>query len=66
MLTKDNTSQSHPSLKPDPSRTPKSAVIYDGLCKGLDETNAFEARSAGNAVCPQVARWIAGHLMTAF
>lgn len=41
-------------------------TVDDGLCKGLDETNAFEARSAGNAVCPQVAQFIASHLMTAF
>lgn len=41
-------------------------TVDDGLCKGLDETNACEARSAGNAVCPQVAQFIASHLMTAF
>lgn len=41
-------------------------TIAHGFCKGLDETNAIEARAAGNAVCPQVAQWIAGHLMTAF
>lgn len=41
-------------------------TIDDGLCKGLDETNATEARAAGNAVCPQVAQFIANHLMTAF
>lgn len=41
-------------------------TVDDGLCKGLDETNATEARAAGNAVCPQVAQFIANHLMTAF
>lgn len=41
-------------------------TVDDGLCKGLDETNACEARAAGNAVCPQVAQFIASHLMTAF
>lgn len=41
-------------------------TVDDGLCKGLDETNATEARAAGNAVCPQVAQFIASHLMTAF
>ncbi|STZ63776.1 Modification methylase BanI [Moraxella lacunata] len=41
-------------------------TVDDGLCKGLDETNAVEARAAGNAVCPQVAQFIASHLMTAF
>lgn len=41
-------------------------TVDDGLCKGLDETNACEARAAGNAVCPQVAQWIASHLITAF
>lgn len=41
-------------------------TINDGLCKGLDETNACEARAAGNAVCPQVAQFIANHLMTIF
>ena len=41
-------------------------TVDDGLCKGLDETNATEARAAGNAICPQVAQFIASHLMTAF
>lgn len=41
-------------------------TVNDGLCKGLDETNASEARAAGNAVCPQVSQFIASHLMTAF
>ncbi|MFA9486930.1 DNA cytosine methyltransferase [Moraxella sp. E33BD] len=41
-------------------------TVDDGLCKGLDETNACKARAAGNAVCPQVAQFIASHLMTAF
>mgnify|MGYP002655840410 FL=1 len=40
-------------------------TIDDGLCKGLDETNATEARAAGNAVCPPVAQWIASHLIKA-
>lgn len=30
-----------------------------GLCLGLDEANLKEAFAAGNAVCPQVAEWIA-------
>lgn len=41
-------------------------TVVNGLCKGLDETNAVQARAAGNAVCPQVARWIARHLMMVF
>nr|WP_314229667.1 DNA (cytosine-5-)-methyltransferase [uncultured Kingella sp.] len=38
----------------------------DGLLLGLDETNAAEARAAGNAVCPPVARWIAEKLIQTF
>jgi DNA (cytosine-5)-methyltransferase 1 len=34
-----------------------------GLCRGLDEANFAEARAAGNAVCPQVAEWIARKLI---
>lgn len=37
-----------------------------GLRRGLDEANAAEARAAGNAVCPQVARWIAEKLIKTF
>lgn len=33
-----------------------------GIPKGLDATNIEEAFSAGNAVCPQIAEWIAGIL----
>lgn len=42
------------------------AVENHGLCRGLDETNFAEARAAGNAVCPQVAKWIAEKLITVF
>lgn len=34
-----------------------------GLCLGLDATNFTEAHAAGNAVAPQIAAWIAGHLI---
>ena len=37
-----------------------------GFLRGLDETNAEEARAAGNAVCPQVAQWIAEKLIKTF
>ena len=37
-----------------------------GLRRGLDAANAYEARAAGNAVCPPVARWIAEKLITTF
>ncbi|WP_268798269.1 DNA cytosine methyltransferase [Pseudomonas huanghezhanensis] len=37
----------------------------DGLCLGLDAANLAEAFSAGNAVVPQVAEWIARKLMSA-
>lgn len=37
-----------------------------GFLKGLDETNLAEARAAGNAVCPQVAQWIAEKLIKTF
>lgn len=37
-----------------------------GFCKGLDETDRATARAAGNAVCPQVAEWIAKILMKTF
>ena len=37
-----------------------------GFLRGLDETNAEEARAAGNAVCPQVAQWIADKLIKTF
>ncbi|OQS33000.1 DNA cytosine methyltransferase [Chromobacterium haemolyticum] len=36
-----------------------------GLCLGLDATNFTEAHAAGNAVAPQIAAWIAGHLIRA-
>lgn len=38
----------------------------NGFCKGLVEADIATARAAGNAVCPQVAQFIAIHLMTAF
>ncbi|KJK05896.1 cytosine methyltransferase [Burkholderiaceae bacterium 16] len=41
------------------------AIERDGICKGLDAANLAEAQAAGNAVVPQVAEWVAGHLMTA-
>ncbi|SUA36364.1 Cytosine-specific methyltransferase NlaX [Neisseria zoodegmatis] len=37
-----------------------------GLRRGLDAANAREARAAGNAVCPQVAQWIAEKLIKTF
>ena len=37
-----------------------------GLRRGLDAANAREARAAGNAVCPQVAQWIAEKLIHTF
>jgi DNA (cytosine-5)-methyltransferase 1 len=37
----------------------------DGLCLGLDAANLAEAFSAGNAVVPQIAEWIARKLMSA-
>lgn len=37
-----------------------------GLRLGMDETNHAEARAAGNAVCPPVARWIAEKLIPTF
>ena len=42
------------------------ATQDDGLLLGLDEANACEARAAGNAVCPQVAHWIAKKLIRTF
>lgn len=35
----------------------------NGFCLGLDAANFAEAHAAGNAVVPQVAEWIARHLM---
>lgn len=37
-----------------------------GLRLGMDEANHAEAKAAGNAVCPPVARWIAEKLITDF
>ncbi|WP_082806958.1 DNA cytosine methyltransferase [Collimonas pratensis] len=34
-----------------------------GLCSGLDAANFAETHAAGNAVVPQVAQWIAEHLI---
>lgn len=42
------------------------AIEDNGLLRGMDETNACEARAAGNAVCPPVARWIAEKLIADF
>ena len=42
------------------------AATDHGLLLGLDEADAAEARAAGNAVCPQVARWIAEKLIPTF
>lgn len=42
------------------------AADDDGLCLGLDAANLAEAQAAGNAVCPQVAKWIAEKLIAAF
>lgn len=41
------------------------ASVDDGLCLGLDAANLAEALSAGNAVVPQVAEWIARKLLEA-
>lgn len=41
-------------------------VEHHGLRRGLDEADAAEARAAGNAVCPPVARWIAEKLIKTF
>ncbi|MFV2030494.1 DNA cytosine methyltransferase [Neisseria sp. S1] len=41
-------------------------VTDHGLRKGLDAANFAEARGAGNAVVPQVARWIAEKLIKTF
>lgn len=41
-------------------------VTDNGLLKGLDEANHTEARAAGNAVCPPVAKWIAEKLIKTF
>jgi DNA (cytosine-5)-methyltransferase 1 len=38
------------------------ASDLSGLSTGLDATNLAEAYAAGNAVCPQIAEWIAGIL----
>lgn len=37
-----------------------------GLRRGLDAADTAEARAAGNAVCPQVAQWIAEKLIKTF
>lgn len=37
-----------------------------GFCRGLAQTDLIEARAAGNAVVPQVARWIAEKLIQVF
>lgn len=42
------------------------ASEHYGFRRGLDETNAAEARAAGNAVVPQVAQWIAAKLIETF
>lgn len=39
------------------------AVELSGVSQGLDATNLAEAYAAGNAVCPQIAEWIARILM---
>ena len=41
-------------------------IEHHGLRRGLDEADAAEARAAGNAVCPPVARWIAEKLIPTF
>lgn len=41
-------------------------IEHHGLRRGLDEADAAEARAAGNAVCPPVARWIAEKLIKTF
>ncbi len=38
-------------------------IDHHGLCGGLDEANFAETHAAGNAVVPQVAEWIAKHLI---
>lgn len=38
----------------------------DDLCSGLDAANLAEAKGAGNAVCPEVAKWIAKKLIKTF
>jgi DNA (cytosine-5)-methyltransferase 1 len=35
------------------------AVEADGFCRGLSQVDIAEAWAAGNAVCPQIAEWIA-------
>ncbi|ROV57158.1 DNA cytosine methyltransferase [Neisseria chenwenguii] len=37
-----------------------------GLRRGLDAADATQARAAGNAICPQVAQWIAEKLIKTF
>lgn len=37
-----------------------------GFCLGMDEANAKESWAAGNAVVPQVAQWVASHLIKTF
>lgn len=37
----------------------------NGFCLGLDEANLKETWSAGNAIVPQVAEWVASHLIKA-
>jgi DNA (cytosine-5)-methyltransferase 1 len=39
----------------------RMSEIY-GISGGLDEENLIQAYAAGNAVCPQIAEWIAGKL----
>lgn len=41
-------------------------IEHHGLRRGLDEADAAQARAAGNAVCPPVARWIAEKLIKTF
>ncbi len=41
------------------------AIDDHGLLRGLDEANFAETHAAGNAVVPQVAQWIASHLIKA-
>lgn len=41
------------------------ASVDDGLCLEQDAANLAEAFSAGNAVVPQVAEWIARKLIEA-
>ena len=42
------------------------AAQTHGFCLGLDAANITEAKSAGNAVCPPVARWIAQKLRATY